>query len=53
MDNLLSGYDYLVVVESDSDGQRLLKKHYGVDMQAGIYQITRWGASRPYCRKSI
>lgn len=43
MDNLLSGYDYLVVVESDSDGKRLLKKHYGVDMQPGIYQITRSG----------
>lgn len=43
MDNLLSGYDYLVVVESDADGKRLLKKHYGVDMQPGIYQITRSG----------
>lgn len=43
MDNLLSGYDYLVVVESDADGDRLLKKHYGVDMQPGIYQITRTG----------
>jgi len=43
MDNLLSGYDYLVVVESDSDGNRLLKKHYGVDMQEGIYHITRSG----------
>ncbi|MFS0917768.1 hypothetical protein [Brevibacillus sp. 179-C 1.1 NHS] len=43
MDNLLSGYDYLVVVESDSDGKRLLKKHYGVDMQEGIYKITRSG----------
>lgn len=43
MDNLLSGYDYLVVVESDADGDRLLKKHYGVDMQPGIYQINRTG----------
>lgn len=43
MDNLLSGYDYLVVVESDAEGHRLLKKHYGVDMQPGIYQITRSG----------
>ncbi|MNP64486.1 hypothetical protein D3C76_1599860 [compost metagenome] len=43
MDNLLSGYDYLVVVESDADGNRLLKKHYGVDMQEGIYRITRSG----------
>ncbi|MGM1049426.1 hypothetical protein SAMN05661091_5024 [Paenibacillus uliginis N3/975] len=43
MDNLLSGYDYLVVVETDSDAKRLLKKHYGVDMQEGIYKITRSG----------
>ena len=43
MDNLLSGYDYLVVVESDADGDRLLKKHYGVNMQPGIYQITHTG----------
>lgn len=43
MDSLLSGYDYLVVVESDADGKRLLKKHYGVDMQPGIYHITRSG----------
>ncbi|WP_205127034.1 hypothetical protein [Paenibacillus ginsengarvi] len=43
MNNLLSGYDYLVVVESDADGKRLLKKQYGVDMQEGIYKITRSG----------
>lgn len=43
MDNLLSGYDYLVVIEDDADGQRLLRKHYGVDMQAGTYRITRSG----------
>ncbi|MCM3128616.1 hypothetical protein ACFQ3J_16635 [Paenibacillus provencensis] len=43
MDNLLSGYDYLVVVETDSDATRLLKKHYDVDMQEGIYKITRSG----------
>jgi len=43
MDNLLSGYDFLVVVESDFDGHRLLKKHYGVDMKEGIYKITRAG----------
>ncbi|MFD0589278.1 hypothetical protein ACFQZE_14910 [Paenibacillus sp. GCM10027627] len=43
MDNLLGGYDYLVVVESDSEGNRLLKKRYGVEMQQGIYKITRSG----------
>lgn len=40
MDNLLSGYDYFVVVESDPGGNRLLKKHYGVEMTPGIYKIT-------------
>ena len=43
MDNLLSNYNYLVVVESDFEGKRLLKKHYGVDMQEGIYKITQSG----------
>lgn len=43
MDNLLSGYDYLVVVETDRNAKWLLKKHYGVDMQEGIYKITRSG----------
>lgn len=43
MDNLLSSYDYLVVVETDSDAKRLLKKDYDVDMQEGIYKITRSG----------
>ncbi|MHA0856962.1 hypothetical protein [Paenibacillus sp. CMAA1364] len=43
MDNLLSGYDYLVVVESDYDAKRLLKKHYGIDLQEGIYRISRTG----------
>jgi len=43
MDNLLSGYDYLVVVESDSDGDRLLKKHYDINMKEGIYKIARSG----------
>lgn len=41
MDNLLSGYDYLVVVESDAEGNRLLRKRYGIHMQEGIYRITR------------
>lgn len=43
MDNLLSGYDYFVVIESDPDGNRLLKKHYGVEMREGIYKIIRSG----------
>ncbi|WP_179800953.1 hypothetical protein [Paenibacillus sp. RU5M] len=43
MDNLLSGYDYLVVVETDRNAKWLLKKHYGIDMQEGIYKITRSG----------
>ncbi|WP_146113430.1 hypothetical protein [Paenibacillus sp. PCH8] len=43
MDNLLSSYDYLVVVETDLNAKYLLKKHYGIDMQEGIYKITRSG----------
>ncbi|QIB68973.1 hypothetical protein Ami103574_06395 [Aminipila butyrica] len=43
MDNLLSGYDYLVVVERDSDETRLLKKHYGVTGEEGIYQVLKSG----------
>ncbi|PZT54036.1 hypothetical protein [Paenibacillus silvae] len=43
MDNLLSNYDYLVVVETDLNAKWLLKKHYGIDMQKGIYKITRYG----------
>jgi len=39
MNHLLSGYNYLVVVESDPDEIRLLKKHYDVSGQNGIYKI--------------
>ncbi len=39
MDNLLSGYDYLVVAESDANERYLLHKHYGVTGQEGIYSI--------------
>lgn len=39
MENLLSGYDYLVIAESDANGRYLLNKHYGVSGQEGIYKI--------------
>lgn len=39
MDNLLSHYDYLVVVESDYNERYLLKKNYGVDGKPGIYKV--------------
>ena len=39
MDNLLSGYDELCVVEPDAAEQALLKKHYGVDGGAGFYRV--------------
>ena len=39
MDNLLSGYDYLVVADSDDNERYLLRKHYGVTGQEGIYSI--------------
>lgn len=41
MDNLLSKYDYLVIVEKDDNESYLLKKHYGVTGQEGIYKILK------------
>jgi hypothetical protein len=43
MTNLLSGYDYLVMVESDAPAKYLLKKHYGVTGGEGIYKIIASG----------
>jgi hypothetical protein len=37
--NLLSNYDYLVLVESDGEAKHLLKKYFGVSGQEGIYRI--------------
>ena len=39
MDNLLGDYDYFVMVESDANARYLLKKHYGVDGEPGVYRI--------------
>lgn len=39
MDNLLSEYDYLVIVESDLSARHLLNKHYGVTGEEGLYLI--------------
>jgi hypothetical protein len=39
MNNLLSSYDYLVVVESDFNERYLLRKHYNVTGQEGIYKV--------------
>lgn len=39
MDNLLNGYDYFVMVESDVEARRLLHKHYGVTGEEGVYRI--------------
>lgn len=39
MNNLLGGYDYLIVVESDVHERHLLSKHYGITGQEGIYKI--------------
>lgn len=41
LNNLLSTYDYLIMVESDNNGQKLLDKHYDVDGQEGIYKIIK------------
>ena len=45
MDILLRGYDYLVVVQPDAEEQALLREHYGVDGNAGIYRIEAIGSS--------
>ncbi|MDR1769233.1 MAG: hypothetical protein LBS02_01170 [Hungatella sp.] len=37
--NLLSSYDYLVLVESDGEAKHLLKKYFGVSGVEGIYRI--------------
>lgn len=41
MDNLLSGYDYFVMVESDVNARHLLHKHYGVTGEEGLYRIDK------------
>lgn len=41
LDNLLSNYDYLVIIESDSTEQKLLKKHYRIEGEPGFYQIIK------------
>lgn len=41
MNNLLSQYDYLVVVEKDDDATYLVKKHYHVDLEEKIYKIIK------------
>lgn len=43
LENLLSGYDCLVVVEPDVVEQRMLKQHFGVDGEAGFYDIVKDG----------
>ena len=43
MDNLLGDYDYFVMVESDANARYLLKKHYGIDGEPGVYRIEHVG----------
>lgn len=43
LENLLSQYDCLVVVEPDRAEQRMLQKHFGVDGSAGFYRIEKSG----------
>lgn len=43
LENLLSQYDCLVVVEPDRTEQRMLQKHFGVDGSAGFYRIEKPG----------
>lgn len=41
MDDLLSDYNYLIVVENDANESYLLRKHYGISGQEGIYKIVK------------
>lgn len=43
LENPLSQYDCLVVVEPDRAEQRMLQKHFGVDGSAGFYRIEKSG----------
>ena len=43
LENLLSQYDCLVVVEPDRTEQRMLQKHFGEDGRAGFYRIGESG----------
>lgn len=43
LENLLSQYDCLVVVEPDRTEPRMLQKHFGVDGSAGFYRIEKSG----------
>ena len=43
LENLLSQYDCLVVVEPNRTEQRMLQKHFGVDGGAGFYRIEKSG----------
>ncbi len=41
--HLLGSYDYLVIVESDTSAEYLMKKYFHVSGQAGIYKIKNMG----------
>ena len=43
LENLLSQYDCLVVVEPDRAEQRMRQKHFGVDGSADFYRIEKSG----------
>lgn len=43
LENLLSQYNCLVVVEPDRAEQRMLQKHFGVDGSAGFCRIEKSG----------
>ncbi len=43
LENLLSNYDYLVVVEENKQEEALLKKHFHVDGTNGFYRVIKKG----------
>ncbi len=44
LDNLLSGYEVLGIIEADETEKDMLHRHYGIDGQTGFYRITADGA---------
>lgn len=41
LDNLLSGYEVLGIIEPDNVEKAMLKKHYGIDGESGFYRIDK------------
>ncbi len=52
LENLLSNYDYLVIVEENKQEEALLKKHFHVDGTNGFYRVIKNGNKISLVKKS-